>query len=279
MEKSNVMFDTVQEYLSGENNNEESNGEERIDFPKEVVEKIRNMNIDFSNEEISRFILRTMINDHEFLERYGPINPTLTHENELKICQNSPTGKCCYARCCCHYPYEDNDVYGENYEIDWFVGKCDMCNEDIQERFLARRITCRYGGFRGCFCRNECAFEYCRLTEFDEETLSIEISFMTIVCEIMNEFPMISLQYFDNYQYRLDESLKMRQNRELSRTKIIRYTRKRNSSFSEYDECDITYEIHLTQPYVEKSDDELESEDEVPDIKERESLDSITEFY
>lgn len=85
----------------------------------------------------------------EFNRIFGPVNCGSWG------CKFSPDKKCRMLICLCC----ENDDGFENEDVDWFVGSCDFCEDEIFLKESTLRIPLEGGGWKGCFCSFQCIRE------------------------------------------------------------------------------------------------------------------------
>lgn len=101
--------------------------------------------------------------DKEMFMRWGPVNTSYEQEIDSEnvsfdIC--SQNGGCRMFTCKC----SQNEDYDYDDDEDWFIGKCQRCNNKIgvktqtreQRKRCALREPLLYGSWSGCFCSFDC---------------------------------------------------------------------------------------------------------------------------
>jgi len=123
----------------------------------EMVENYQNSNpLDTSlTKNISKIVSRYKLSsDEELFKRYGPVNTLVSDRLDMDH-KCSDYGGCRMFLCTCmegnkYLDYEDCDS-------DWFYHMCQWDMKFIPSRSWAWRIPLPIGGWRGCYCSEECA--------------------------------------------------------------------------------------------------------------------------
>ena len=123
---------------------------------------LENIDLMLDNPELYEIIQQSVFNLNLNIYRYmGPsnINVSSTYDDCLRL------GRCRMFACVCrNYNDQDSELIEENDE-EWFRNVCDQCNKGINNICNALRIAHEEGGWIGCFCSDNCIFEYLDKTE------------------------------------------------------------------------------------------------------------------
>lgn len=97
-----------------------------------------------------------MYNDIPIFREFGPVNQmysTTSIESSERICNLH--GGCRMFLCC---EFEETDE--EDDEIsDWFTGRCQVCEECVENKYYCLRMPLLHGGWKGCYCSFACLVE------------------------------------------------------------------------------------------------------------------------
>ena len=129
--------------------------------------------LDVFDPQVLNHFRRCIQFDENMYSKYGPFNPHIPKDGEVKFCEKSPNGKCCMMECMC---YEEDD--------DWFVGQCLVCEKKINNKYEASRTPMSKGGFIGCQCSVQCDHR-----TMMENTAAEEHDLIEIFKHIRNRFP------------------------------------------------------------------------------------------
>lgn len=132
--------------------------------------------IDIKDPDTINEMRRCRCKDIKLLCQVGPLNPSNPLYDNTETCPTTLGGKCGLYTCVC---YEESD--------EWFTGFCSYCDEKIDDTMNAKRIPLASGGFKGCFCSNNCIHEC-----LSDNTAAIE----HILVEIMQEYQNIIDTYY-----------------------------------------------------------------------------------
>ena len=110
-----------------------------------------------------------LIDDPDMLE--GPLNSIVYIENnsddeekhELHECLGAPLNrksKGCRMLTCICINEDDDEQDIPVTRLQWFRGKCDLCNKKIKKECYAFRLPLDAGGWIGCYCSSDCAMSY-----------------------------------------------------------------------------------------------------------------------
>ena len=100
-----------------------------------------------------------------YFREYGPVNTLYTVDSEDHD-GSSPCGKFGGCRMFLCTEFEDMDADGTEVDIfaveehvadlDWWRESCDVCHKRISSKYAALRLPLVGGGWRGCYCSEEC---------------------------------------------------------------------------------------------------------------------------
>lgn len=107
----------------------------------------------------------TPIHEKNIFQTFGPVNPLLTFEHGINIeCYNREGCRMLTCKC-----FETSETSGDDDEIDWFTGKCDICDTDIDKPCYALRFPYPTGGWKGCLCSWDHVLKYAKLINYSDE--------------------------------------------------------------------------------------------------------------
>ena len=127
----------------------------------ENMEELRNVLISqysiSSTIEKMEMVQKQMIDDRPLFQEYGPVNTIYTLQ-PYHIDNDNPCTKHggCRMLLCNEFEQSDHDIMDDDFQIDWFRGKCDKCQKPIGRPHYAIREPLLQGGFMGCYCSFAC---------------------------------------------------------------------------------------------------------------------------
>lgn len=110
-------------------------------------------------------------NDIPIFREFGPVNQiysTTALESSERICNLN--GGCRMFLCC---EFEESEEEDDCVTSDWFTGKCEVCDECVENKYYSLRMPLIHGGWKGCYCSFKCLAE-----DIPDELISLMVGRM-----------------------------------------------------------------------------------------------------